>query len=148
MSALPALTLMVLPSSASWFSSFYNGAPKVCPKGCKHKGIPVHRKACMHNDQTPSSTASKLCTNRSIPLVEKLPMGASSLGIQYYTGCQLSLISQSALQSLPTSMYTRGASSKVRILTYAGTIQDRSPSCWGVTITGFSPPNWTVRHRV
>ena len=99
---------------------FYSGASKVCPKGCKHKGIPVHRKACMHSDQTPPSTASKMSTNRSIPLVEKLPMGTSSLGIQYDTGSQLSLISQSALQSLPTSMYTRGASSKVRISSYAG----------------------------
>ena len=47
-------------------------------------------------------------------------MGAFSLGIQYNTGCQLSLISQSALQTLPTSMYSQGTFSRVGVMTYAG----------------------------
>ena len=59
-------------------------------------------------------------SDRSIPLVENIPMGAFNLGIQYETGCQLSLISQSALQDLPTSMYSQGTSSRVRVMTYAG----------------------------
>ena len=63
---------------------------------------------------------SKVGSNKSIPLVENIPVGAVSLGIQYDTGCQLSLISQSALQALPTSMYSRGTSSRVRVLSYAG----------------------------
>ena len=27
-------------------TTFYNGIPKACPKGCSEKGIPVHRRAC------------------------------------------------------------------------------------------------------
>ena len=27
-------------------TTFYNGTPKACPKGCSEKGIPVHRRAC------------------------------------------------------------------------------------------------------
>ena len=42
------------------------------------------------------------------------------LGIQYNTGCQLSLISRSAHSTIPQSMYTLRTSSKVKILTYAG----------------------------
>ena len=85
-----------------------------------HDGIPVHRCACMHSNQAPTVSISKVGSDRSIPLVENIPLGSSSLGIQYDTGCQLSLISQSALQALPTSMYSRGTSSRVRVMTYAG----------------------------
>ena len=46
-------------------------------------------------------------------------MGAFSMGIQYDTGCQLSLISKSALQDLPITMYSQGTSSRVRVMTYA-----------------------------
>ena len=58
----------------------------------------------------------------SIPLVENIPMGVLNLGIQYDTGCQLSLISQSNQLStaLPTSMYSQGTSSRVRVMTYPG----------------------------
>ena len=38
--------------------------------------------------------------------------------IQYNNGCQISLISQSALQTLPPSMYYRGTSFKVKVMTY------------------------------
>ena len=62
---------------------------------------------------------SKVSINRSVPLVEKIIVGNSQIGIQYDTGCQLSLISQSALSTIPTSM-TLGTSSKVRLVTYAG----------------------------
>ena len=43
-----------------------------------------------------------------------------SLGIQYDTGCQLSLISKSALQVLTTSMHSKGSFQRVRVLNYAG----------------------------
>ena len=85
-----------------------------------HDGIPVHIRACMHSNQTPTFTVSKVGNDKSIPLVENIPLGNISLGIQYDIGCQLRLISQSALQSLPTSMYSRGTSSRVRVMSYAG----------------------------
>ena len=83
--------------------TFFNSASKVCPKGCKHDGFPLYRHACMHSNQTPSVFVSKVASDRSIPLVETIPMGAFTMGIQYDTGCQLSLIS---LLALPTSMYS------------------------------------------
>ena len=91
--------------------TFHNGQSKVCPRGCQHDVLPDHHRACMHNNHTPTVSMSK-----SIPLVENIPVGTVSLGIQYNTGCQLSLISQSALQVLPTSMYSRGTSTRVRVL--------------------------------
>ena len=81
---------------------------------------PLHRRACKHKDQAPSITVSKVSTNKSVPLVENIPIGNTHIGIQYNTGCQLSLISQSALSTIPNSMYTLGTSSKVRLVTYAG----------------------------
>jgi len=63
---------------------------------------------------------SKVSINRSVPLVEKITVGKSNIGIQYDTGCQLSLISKSALSTIPASMYSLGTSSKVRLMTYAG----------------------------
>ena len=74
----------------------------------------------MHSNQTPTVSVSKVGSDRSIPLVENIPLGAFSLGIQYNTGCQLSLIFQSALQALPNSMYYHGTSSRVRLMSYAG----------------------------
>ena len=99
---------------------FFNGASKVCPTGCTADGIPLHRKACKHSDQAPSVKVSKVSINRSVPLVEKIIVGGSNIGIQYDTGCQISLISKSALSTIPTSMYSLGTSSKVRLMTYAG----------------------------
>ena len=86
--------------------AFFNRKPKVCTKGCMHDGIPVHIRACMHSNHTPTFTMSKVGINKSVPLVENVPLGSFSLGIQYDTGCQLSLISQSALQAIPKSMYS------------------------------------------
>ena len=58
--------------------------------------------------------------NKSIPLVEDIQVGKVTLGIQYDTGCQLSIISKSALSTLPPSMYSLGTSSQIRVMTYAG----------------------------
>ena len=74
----------------------------------------------MHNNHTPTVSVSKVCSDKSIPLVENVLVGNVSIGIQYDTGCQLSLISQSALQGIPSSMYSRGTSTGVRVLSYAG----------------------------
>ena len=63
---------------------------------------------------------SRVVSDRSIPLVENVPLGALTLGIQYDTGCQLSLISKSVLKTIPTFMYSQGSSSRVRVMTYAG----------------------------
>ena len=56
--------------------------------------------------------------------MEQILVGKSYIGIQYDTGCQLSLISPSTLSSLPPSMYSLGPSSRVRVLTYAGEGKD------------------------
>ena len=91
------------------------GPPRCGPKDASMTGFLVHHWACMHSNQSPS----KLDSDRSNPLVENFPMGAFSLGIQYDTGFQLSLISQSTHWTLPTSMYFRGTSSKAKVMNYA-----------------------------
>ena len=53
--------------------TFYNGNSKVCSKGCKHDGVPVHIRACMHSNQTPTFTVSKVGSDKSVPLVEMCP---------------------------------------------------------------------------
>ena len=63
---------------------------------------------------------SKVGSNKSIPLVENIYFGSTPVGIQYDTGCQLSLISRSALQTLPTDMYSIEKPTKVGIIPYAG----------------------------
>ena len=81
--------------------------------------ISVHKRACKHKDRTASVSVSRVVSDRSIPLVENVPLGGLSLGIQYDTGCQLSLISKLVLKTIPTSMYSQGLSSRVRVMTYA-----------------------------
>jgi hypothetical protein len=49
-----------------------------------------------------------------------LNLGGTKIGIQYDTGCQLSLISRSALSTIPQYMYSLGPSYKMRVLTYSG----------------------------
>ena len=93
--------------------TFNSGIPKACPKGCSEKGIPVHRRACMHSNQAPFVSVSKVRTDKSVPLVETILLGNTPIGIQYDTGCQLSLISKSALSTIPQSMYSLGSSSQV-----------------------------------
>ena len=99
---------------------FVNGVLKACPKGCMEKGIPVNRRVCMHSNQAPFVSVSKVSTDKSVPLVETILLGNTPIGIQYDTGCQLSLISKSALSTIPQSMYSLGSSSQVKIMTYAG----------------------------
>ena len=101
-------------------TTYNKGVSKVCPKGCLEKGIPVHKKACMHNNQAPFTSVSKVGADRSVPLVETILLGNTPIGIQYDTGCQLSLISRSALSKIPQSMYSLWSSSQVKIATYAG----------------------------
>ena len=100
--------------------TYFNGTPKACPRGCLQNGIPVHKCACMHNNQAPFISISKVSTDKSVPLVETILLGNTSIGIQYDMGCQLSLISRSAHSTIPQSMYSLGSSSQVKIITYAG----------------------------
>ena len=74
----------------------------------------------MHSNQAPFISVSKVSTEKSVPLVETILLGNTPIGIQYDTGCQLSLISKSALSTIPQSMYSLGSSSQVKIMTYAG----------------------------
>ena len=46
-------------------------------------------------------------------------LGCTHPGISVKTGSQLSLISKATLQIIPTSMYSRGTSSRVKVMTYA-----------------------------
>ena len=67
----------------------------------------------------------KLSAPDTLELISYNHLGPSCtqaiMGIQYDTGCQLSLISCSTLSSLPPpSMFSLGLSSRVRVLTYAG----------------------------
>jgi len=101
-------------------TTYKSGMSKVCPKGCLERGIPVNRKACMHNNQAPFISVSKVSTNQSVPLVETLNLGGTKIGIQYDTGCQLSLISRSTLSTIPQYMYSLGPSYKMKVLTYSG----------------------------
>ena len=55
-------------------------------------------------------------TERSIPLVETVNIGSIPIGIQYDTGCPMSLISKSVLQQLPEDIYSVTKSVKLRVL--------------------------------
>ena len=66
----------------------------ICAKKCSHKGCPLNRFACKHNNEDPTVSIFKVGSDRSIPMVENIILGHLSLGIQYDTGCQLSLISR------------------------------------------------------
>ena len=100
--------------------TFPHGNSKICIKNCTNNGLPLNPLACKHSDNTPTVSVSKAGAKRSIPPVENIVFGIRSFGIQYDTGCQLSLISRSALQTIPASMYSLGNSNRVRVLTYAG----------------------------
>ena len=79
----------------------------------------MNKKACMHSNQAHFVTIPKVSANQSVPLVETLNLGGTKIGIQYDTGCQLSLISRSALSTIPQYMYSLGPSYKMRVLTYS-----------------------------
>ena len=68
----------------------------------------------------PFVTVAKVKVNKSVPIVEDIQVDKVTLGVQYDTGCQLSIISKSALSALPPSMYSLGTSSQIRVMTYAG----------------------------
>ena len=97
-----------------------NGTSRVCTKGCLQHGVPVNKRACMHSNQAHFVTIPKVSANQSVPLVETLNLGGTKIGIQYDTGCQLSLISRSALSTIPQYMYSLGPSYKMKVLTYSG----------------------------
>ena len=99
--------------------AYKDGRSKVCTKGM-HGGSPIHHRACKHNNQAPIVTVAKVDVNKSVLLVEDAQEGKITLGVQYNTGCQLSIISISALSILSPSMYSLGTSSQIRIITYAG----------------------------
>ena len=79
--------------------------------------FPVNPAACKHNDKVQSVSVSKVVSDRSIPLVENFPLCALTMEIQYDTGCQLNFISKSVLQTILTSMYSGGTSSRVKVMT-------------------------------
>ena len=90
-------TAKVCHSCAYGHAVAFHCTSKICTKGCTHDGFPLHGAACKHSDEAPSFTVSKLGSNKSIPLVESIDTGSSTIGIQYDLGSQLSLISKSAL---------------------------------------------------
>ena len=100
--------------------TFYNGASMVCPMGCEYDGVPLQQHAYMHSNHTPFFTVSKLGSNRSIPLVESVDTGSSSIGIQNDLGSQLSLISRSTLRELPPNIYTVGKTYHINLLPFTG----------------------------
>ena len=124
-------------------TTFKDGRSRFCAKGCKHNGYPLHFAACKHNDEAPSCTISvnKIDASgdaeRSIPLVETMTIGSASIGIQYDTGCQMSLIPKSVLQQLPEESYSVGKSIKLRVLTFAGEGQVISTTPVRLNLNGF-----------
>ena len=54
-------------------------------------------------------------------MMDVVLFGSVPLDIQYDTGCQLSLITTSALKLIPTSCYSLGNSSMINLLAYNGT---------------------------
>ena len=100
--------------------TFWDGTSRVCTKKCSHNKYPLNHFACKHKDKAPTVSVSKVGFDRFIPLVENITLGHLSHGIQYDTGCQHSFISRSVLQTLPSSMYSQGNSSRDRVLKYVG----------------------------
>ena len=62
-------------------TTYPDGRFKVCTKGC----LPVHFRACMHSNQAPYVTVSKVSMNKSVPLVEDILVDKITMGIQYDT---------------------------------------------------------------
>ena len=81
--------------------------------------LPVHRSTCMHSNQTPTISLSKVGSKGLFPWWRTFRWKLS-LGILYDISCQLSLISQWANWTLQCSMYSQGTSSRVRVMIYAG----------------------------
>ena len=79
-------------SNADCNSTFPNGSPKACRKGCLHDGVPVNLAICKHMISRRPSPSPRwyILTIKSI-----------QLDVQYDMGCQINLITTSALKLLP-----------------------------------------------
>ena len=108
------------PPSGTCLSTFRNGSTKACKKGCLHDGIPLNRVTCKDHNKTPSTTISKVGSDKCIPMVETVMVNSAPLDIQYDTGCQLSLINLSALKLLLKNSYTLGNTAQINLLAYDG----------------------------
>ena len=73
---------------------------------------------------------------RSIPLIETVHIGDVPIGIQYDTGCQMSMISNSVLLQIPENMYSIGNSVNLRVLTYTGEGQTISTTSIRLNLNG------------
>ena len=99
---------------------FPNGDSVVCEIGCQLNGFPVNKYACMHNDQTPSFTVSKVGSDKSIPLVESVNTSSSPISIHYDQGSEISLVSKSTLETLDPGTYTVGKTYYINLLPFMG----------------------------
>ena len=54
-------------------------------------------------------------------MMDTLTVGSTKINVQYDTGCQISLITTSALKLLPRSSYSLGSSNMINLLAYNGT---------------------------
>ena len=97
-----------------------NSVPNACPKGCLHNKVPVNPAVCKHSNESPSITVSKVGSDKAIPMMDILTIKSIPLDVQYDTGCQLSLITTSALILLPQTSYSLGNSNMINLLAYNG----------------------------
>ena len=108
-------------SNADCKSTFPNGNSKACRKGCLHDETPVNLAICKHTDEPLSVTVSKVGSNKAIPMMDILTIKFLLRNVQYNTGCQISLITTSALKLLPRSSHSMGSSNMIKLLAYNGT---------------------------
>ena len=90
----PSLSQLHPDSNYKCRTTYHDGRSRVCTKGCLHAGLPVHFRACMHNNQAPYVTVSKVSINKSVFLVEDVLVGKLTIGIQYDTVSSLNQPSQ------------------------------------------------------
>ena len=69
--------------------------------------------------------------------METVNIGSVPIGIQYDTGCQMSLISKFVLQQLPEESYSVGRSVRLQVLTYAREGQIISTTSVKLNLNGF-----------
>ena len=60
-------------------------------------------------------------SDKAIPIMDVVRIGSILLDVQYDTGCQLSLITTSALKLLPKTSYSLGSSYMTNRLAYNST---------------------------
>ena len=75
----------------------------------------------MHSDEDQSITVSKVGSDKANPMMDIITIGSVPLDVQYDIGCQLSLITTSALKLLPKSSYSLGNSNMINLLVYNST---------------------------